>query len=130
MISHDSIKKMEQLKRPDLASKCTWALNSKIKSPHSSIRRLKTEKVIPNILHTVGNTPMIKLNCIPKKYGIKCNVFGKCEFFNPGGSVKDRIALRMIEEAENKGILKPGDVIIEPTSGKFANFTINFYLFI
>lgn len=71
-----------------------------------------------NILYHIGNTPLIKLNNIPKTYGLKCDVYAKCEFFNAGGSVKDRIALRMVEDAEKKGIISPGvSVLIEPTSG-------------
>lgn len=108
---------MENFKPPNIKSKCTWSLNSNLKSIHSSFRKLKSEKKIQSILDAVGNTPLVRLNQIPKKFGLKCNFYGKCEFFNPGGSIKDRIALRMIEDAEEKAILKPGDVIIEPTSG-------------
>ena len=68
-----------------------------------------------SILETVGRTPLIRLNRIGKH--LKCNLFAKCEFFNPGGSVKDRIAVRMIEQAEKRGRIKPGDTLIEPTSG-------------
>jgi cysteine synthase A len=68
-----------------------------------------------NILDTVGSTPIVKLNKIGKKLG--CNLYGKCEYFNPGGSVKDRIGKNMIEHAEKNGIIKPGDTLIEPTSG-------------
>lgn len=60
---------------------------------------------------------MIRINKIGKKFGLKCELLAKCEFFNAGGSVKDRIGLRMIEDAERAGTLKPGDTIIEPTSG-------------
>ncbi|KAL7640043.1 UNVERIFIED_CONTAM: hypothetical protein RMT77_009457 [Armadillidium vulgare] len=71
-----------------------------------------------NILSHIGNTPLVKLNNIPKTFGLKCDVYAKCEFFNAGGSVKDRIALRMVEDAEKKGIISPGvSVLIEPTSG-------------
>ncbi|XP_037796596.1 cystathionine beta-synthase-like [Penaeus monodon] len=71
-----------------------------------------------NILAHIGNTPLVKLNNIPKTYGLKCDVYAKCEFFNAGGSVKDRIALRMVEDAERKGLITPGvSVLIEPTSG-------------
>lgn len=67
-----------------------------------------------NILETIGNTPHVKMNRLfPANY----EVWVKVEKFNPGGSIKDRIALSMIEDAEKKGILKPGSVIIEPTSG-------------
>lgn len=65
----------------------------------------------------IGNTPLIRLNKIPQSLGIECEVYAKAEFFNAGGSVKDRIALRMIEEAEKSGRIKPGDTLIEPTSG-------------
>ncbi|MBI4052310.1 MAG: cysteine synthase family protein, partial [Elusimicrobia bacterium] len=68
-----------------------------------------------NILEAVGNTPLIRLNRINR--GLKPQIYIKAEFLNPGGSVKDRIALTMIEEAEKKGLLKPGGTIIEGTSG-------------
>lgn len=65
----------------------------------------------------IGNSPLVRLNKIPKSLGIECDVYVKAEFFNAGGSVKDRIALRMVEEAEKSGRIKPGDTLIEPTSG-------------
>jgi cystathionine beta-synthase len=68
-----------------------------------------------NILDTVGNTPIVKLNKIGSD--LDCNLYAKCEFFNPGGSVKDRIGKNMIELAEKEGKIKPGDTLIEPTSG-------------
>ena len=70
-----------------------------------------------NISETVGNTPLIRLKEIEKHYGLHANLYGKVEKFNPAGSVKDRIALAMIEDAERTGQLKEGGVIIEPTSG-------------
>ena len=70
-----------------------------------------------SITDIIGNTPMIRLNKIPQSLGIEAKVYAKCEFFNAGGSVKDRIALRMIEGAEKSGRIKPGDTLIEPTSG-------------
>ncbi|MDP2687127.1 MAG: pyridoxal-phosphate dependent enzyme [Aequorivita sp.] len=72
-------------------------------------------KAYNNVLELIGNTPLIKLNKITQK--MKGNYFAKVEAFNPGHSTKDRIALYIIEEAEKKGILKPGDTIIETTSG-------------
>ncbi len=72
-------------------------------------------KAYGNILEAVGNTPLVKLNKLTA--GLKASVFGKAEYFNPAHSVKDRIALAMIEAAENGGAIKPGDTIIEPTSG-------------
>lgn len=68
-----------------------------------------------SILETIGRTPMVKLHRFGQ--GLSCNLFAKCEFFNPGGSVKDRIALSMVTEAEKSGRIKPGDTLIEPTSG-------------
>ncbi len=68
-----------------------------------------------NILELIGNTPIVQLNNIGKN--LNCNLYGKCEFFNPGGSVKDRIGRYMIEQAEKEGRIKPGDTLIEPTSG-------------
>lgn len=82
---------------------------------HSSYELEKN--VFPNILHTIGRTPLIKLNNIPKDEELQCNVFVKVEFFNPGGSIKDRVALRMIEDAEQLGKLTPGCTIIESSSG-------------
>ncbi|ETN43085.1 cystathionine beta-synthase [Cyphellophora europaea CBS 101466] len=70
-----------------------------------------------SILEQIGNTPLVRLNKIPQSLGIEAQVWAKCELFNAGGSVKDRIALRMIEEAEKSGRIKPGDTLIEPTSG-------------
>ncbi|MDB4125754.1 cystathionine beta-synthase [Candidatus Marinimicrobia bacterium] len=71
--------------------------------------------ILNNILETVGNTPIVRLNKISKN--LKCNLFAKCEYFNPGGSVKDRIGYNMVIEAEKEGRIKPGDTLIEPTSG-------------
>jgi cystathionine beta-synthase len=70
-----------------------------------------------SITDMIGNTPLVRLNKIPQSLGIEATVYAKCEFFNAGSSVKDRIALRMIEEAEKSGRIKPGDTLIEPTSG-------------
>lgn len=71
--------------------------------------------ILESILDAVGKTPLIPLRRIGAR--LKCNLYAKCEFLNPGGSVKDRIAVRMIAEAEKSGRIKPGDTIIEPTSG-------------
>jgi cystathionine beta-synthase len=73
------------------------------------------KKIYNNILETIGNTPLVKLNSITKD--IKATVLAKVETFNPGNSIKDRMALKMIEDAEQKGLLKPGYTIIEGTSG-------------
>ncbi|KAJ4446896.1 hypothetical protein ANN_13597 [Periplaneta americana] len=82
-----------------------------------SLFRVETMKIMPNILFAVGNTPLVRMNNIPKSFGLKCEMLAKCEYLNPGGSVKDRIAFRMVEDAERQGLLKPGYVLIEPTSG-------------
>ena len=68
-----------------------------------------------NVLSTIGDTPIVKINKIAKN--LDCNVYAKCEFFNPGGSIKDRIGWNMVEKAEKSGRIKPGDTLIEPTSG-------------
>ena len=68
-----------------------------------------------NIVETVGRTPLVKLNRVTR--GIEATIAIKCEFFNPLGSVKDRIGMSMIEDAEKEGIIKPNTVIVEPTSG-------------
>ncbi len=71
--------------------------------------------IYDSILETIGRTPVVRLNKIGKN--LDCELFAKCEFFNPGGSVKDRIGWRMVEDAEKSGRIKPGDTLIEPTSG-------------
>ena len=65
----------------------------------------------------IGHTPLLELTHLEKKYGLKARLLGKLEYLNPAGSVKDRIARAMIDDAEAKGLLKPGSIIIEPTSG-------------
>jgi cysteine synthase A len=71
--------------------------------------------ILENILDAVGNTPIVRLNKVGQE--LNCQLFAKCEFFNPGGSIKDRIGKQMIEIAEKDGLIKPGDTLIEPTSG-------------
>src|SRR3974377_2081135 len=72
-------------------------------------------RIYNNIVETVGRTPLVRLNKVT--YGVPATVLLKCEFFNPLGSVKDRIGMSMIEDAERRGVLKKNTVIIEPTSG-------------
>ncbi|RMF08360.1 MAG: pyridoxal-phosphate dependent enzyme [Candidatus Neomarinimicrobiota bacterium] len=71
--------------------------------------------ILNSVLEAVGNTPVIRLNSIGRE--LPCTLYAKCEFFNAGGSLKDRIGIRMIEEAEKAGRIRPGDTLIEPTSG-------------
>ncbi|KAK7195105.1 cystathionine beta-synthase [Novymonas esmeraldas] len=78
-------------------------------TPHANI--------LANALEAIGNTPCIRLNRVPQKHGIQCEVVAKCEFFNPGGSVKDRIGKQMVLDAQKSGRLKPGSAIVEATSG-------------
>eukprot|EP01083_Nonionella_stella_P019913 55284_1 len=103
-----------------LDKKCTWKVGSSEKDPHPHVDISKnlcgpTSKVMDTILDHIGFTPMVRLNNVAKD--LECEVYAKCEFFNAGGSVKDRIGKRMIEEAEREGRIKKGDTIIEPTSG-------------
>jgi cystathionine beta-synthase len=85
--------------------------------PHTREVRDYNKKIKDDITDCVGNTPMVRINNITAKDGIKCELLAKCEFLNPGGSVKDRIGRRMILDAYNQGRIKKGDIIIEPTSG-------------
>ncbi|KAJ1973363.1 cystathionine beta-synthase [Dimargaris xerosporica] len=85
--------------------------------PHRHLPRQPKPKILDTILDHVGETPLVRLHKIPAAEGVQCEVLVKAEFFNPGGSVKDRIAKRMFDEAERSGTIKPGDTIIEPTSG-------------
>eukprot|EP00056_Hartaetosiga_gracilis_P007998 m.114843 g.114843 ORF g.114843 m.114843 type:complete len:518 (+) comp12833_c0_seq1:1063-2616(+) len=107
-------------------SKCTYTLGTKEKDPHTHFARNQpgmhadkdnVPKILPDILHNIGNTPLVKINKLAEEEGIECDLLAKCEFFNSGGSVKDRIARRMVEQAEKDGKIGPGSVIIEPTSG-------------
>ena len=68
-----------------------------------------------NILTTIGNTPVVRMNKIGEE--LDCELFSKCEYLNPGGSIKDRIGWKMVQDAEDEGRIKPGDTLIEPTSG-------------
>ena len=98
-------------------------------------------KVYDSILDLVGKTPLVELKRIEEKEGLQAKLIAKVESFNPAGSVKDRIAKAMIEDAEAKGLLKEGSVIIEPTSGNTLrqyrrgcrlycyNFYFRFFLF-
>ncbi|XP_041373512.1 cystathionine beta-synthase-like [Gigantopelta aegis] len=103
-------------KRPDLPSQCTYGTPG-VTSPHLHKPVKSKPMIMSSILDNIGNTPLVRINRITKKDNIECEVLAKCEFFNAGGSVKDRIGLRMVEDAEDNGYLQPGDVLIEPTSG-------------
>ena len=74
-------------------------------------------KIFTSADQLIGHTPLMELTNIEKKHGLKAKLLAKLEYFNPAGSVKDRIAKAMIDDAETKGLLKPGSIIIEPTSG-------------
>ncbi|MGB6190326.1 MAG: cysteine synthase A [Aeromonas molluscorum] len=75
-------------------------------------------RIYKNIVETIGDTPIVRLDKLAKKHGVKANILAKLEFFNPIASVKDRIGVNMIEVMEKKGLIKPGkSVLIEPTSG-------------
>lgn len=94
--------------------------NKKLKSSStcdasSSSDNNVSSKVCDSILDAIGNTPLIRLNKVAS--GVKCTVLAKCEFFNAGGSVKDRIGKRMVLDAEQAGLIQKGDTLIEPTSG-------------
>ena len=75
------------------------------------------ERIFTSAQQLIGNTPLVELSRLAARYGVKARLLAKVEFLNPGGSVKDRVALRMLDEAEQMGLLHPGSVVIEPTSG-------------
>ena len=88
------------------------------KCPHTlEGKRDHAKKIKDDITDCVGNTPLVRVNNITKADGIKCEILAKCEFLNPGGSVKDRIGRRMICDAIKRGDIQEGDILIEPTSG-------------
>ena len=96
---------------------CKWSLNSTEPSPHTKEVHRPTPKICSSILEAIGNTPIVRINHITKQEGIECELLVKCEFLNPGGSVKDRVGARIIEDMERSGRLRPGMKIVEPTSG-------------
>jgi len=102
-----------------MASQADW-LNTPDNNINAEFLHKKHEtygRVFNNITEVIGNTPLVRLNNIPKSYGLKCEILVKCEYLNPGGSVKDRIGQRMIEDAEKLNFIKPGYTLIEATSG-------------
>lgn len=103
---------------PDRPTRCTYHQAKSIdESPHIHLKLKPKPAIMNSVLENIGDTPLVQLNKIPTSEGLQCEVLVKCEFFNAGGSVKDRIGVRMVEDAERMGVLKPGDVLIEPTSG-------------
>jgi len=124
MESKCPFQKLEPVKnfvRPDKPHGCRYeeSLTTGEKSPHHHVTKppRSTNDICETILDVVGNTPLVHLKNLSADNDLKCNLYAKCEYLNSGGSVKDRIGLRMIEEAEREGYLKPGDTVIEPTSG-------------
>ena len=108
------------MEKKGLHVECKWKLGAKdndAQCPHLREKRDYSAKIKDNILDCVGDTPMVRINNITKAEGIECELLVKCEFLNPGGSVKDRIGRRMIVDAEKSGRIKKGDILIEPTSG-------------
>ncbi|EAL73145.1 cystathionine beta-synthase [Dictyostelium discoideum AX4] len=99
---------------PEGPSKCTWTPNTTENTPHTT-RRTPKKLIMDNILDNIGGTPLVRVNKVSSD--LECELVAKCEFFNAGGSVKDRIGHRMIVDAEESGRIKKGDTLIEPTSG-------------
>ena len=107
------------MEREGLDKVCKWAADTKETCPHIMESRAedRSRKVKNSIIECIGNTPMVRVQNLAASEGIECDLMAKCEFMNPGGSVKDRIGRRMIMDAEKSGRIKKGDIIIEPTSG-------------
>ncbi|KAF4658309.1 hypothetical protein FOL47_008020, partial [Perkinsus chesapeaki] len=108
----------------DGLKKCTWKVGDGLaECPHKIFGKTSKSSAagsglkVDSALELVGKTPLIKLERVMKEFDLPCELWAKAEYFNPGGSVKDRIALRMIEAAEEEGRIRPGDTLIEPTSG-------------
>jgi cysteine synthase A len=93
-------------------------------------------RIANNLTELIGGTPLLRLTNYEKKLDLPAQIIGKLEYFNPAGSVKDRIGFAMIKDAEEKGLLRPGSVIIEPTSGNtgialaFASAALGYRLLI
>lgn len=100
------------------AQQCPFKPGITEKSPHTHRDYVKgAPKPYDDILEHVGRTPLVRCRKLEKEYGLDCELYAKCEFFSAGGSVKDRIGYRMVVDAEKEGRIKPGDTLIEPTSG-------------
>lgn len=97
---------------------CLYHLKDSQADPHRHQPYHDSKLISDSILDSIGHTPLVRLNRIPREEGVEAEILVKCEFFNPGGSIKDRIALRMVQDAEDAGRITPGvTTIIEPTSG-------------
>ena len=108
----------KMLDQDNIVTNCTWKAGiSKEGCPHLLTGRQPRPLLMQSVLENIGNTPLIRINKITAKEGVQCEILAKCEFYSAGGSVKDRIGKRMIEDAEKSGRIKPGDTLIEPTSG-------------
>ena len=105
----------------DGPGRCTWYPGmpdaERAADPHRHIPLAPQPKILESVLQAVGHTPCIRINSIAAAAGLACELVGKCEFFSCGGSVKDRIGLRMIENAEATGRIRPGDTLVEASSG-------------
>ncbi|KAF3315868.1 cystathionine beta-synthase [Orbilia oligospora] len=88
-----------------------------LKKTQLNMPQLPLSPPLTSALDLIGNTPMVQLGSLPRSLGIRAQVFAKLEYYNAGGSVKDRVGLAMVTAAEKEGRLKPGDTIIEATSG-------------
>lgn len=98
--------------------KCSYQIGSEERSPHTHEEyKSGAPPICETILDRIGYSPLVKCNKLKKDYSLECELMAKCEFFNAGGSVKDRIGRRMVLDAEKSGRIKPGDTLIEPTSG-------------
>lgn len=109
-----------QMEGQGLENVCKWSVHDKGQTPgcpHTREVRDHNKLIKDDITDCVGNTPLVRINNITKADGVSCELLAKCEFLNPGGSVKDRIGRRMVVDAMSQGRIKPGDVLIEPTSG-------------
>lgn len=103
---------------PNMVKKPTTSLPSNPPPLPSTPNTIDTRtSICPTILSCIGQTPLVQLNAIPNQHSLSCRLLAKCEFLSAGGSVKDRIGLQMICDAEASGRISPGDTLIEPTSG-------------
>ena len=108
----------EKLKKLHSETPCMWTPENYERHFHSHDERAPYSfKIKDTILDAIGYTPLVRLHKIPQSEGVNCEIVAKCEYLNPGGSLKDRPALRMITDAEKVGRIQPGDTFIEPTSG-------------